>query len=328
MTDVFDTVLLLALPASGKSEVRRYMASLTPEQCRNDFHMGPTVQLDDFPYVHLMRRIDDELVALGRERVFFGSADKPFCNPYDWGTLIHLINEDFQTLVSREASSPPKISRYFFDRIDRAGAKAGIPARLAGLPAGLKTELEDKLRADCEPLLADLHKTARQGIQGKTVVIEFARGGAQGSSLPLAEPFGYRYSLSCLAPAILDKAVVLYVWVTPEESRRKNQARANPDDPGSILHHGVPLEVMLKDYGCDDMDWLEENSEQPGRVPVKAHGQTYHLPVGRFDNRVDKTTFVREDPKSWKKQDVDPLHQGLSNALGSLGSQLRVRPRS
>ena len=61
MSNVLDVVLLLALPASGKSEVRRYMASLTPEQCRNEFHLGPTVQLDDYPYVHMMRRVSQEL---------------------------------------------------------------------------------------------------------------------------------------------------------------------------------------------------------------------------------------------------------------------------
>ena len=63
MSETLETVLLLALPASGKSEVRRYLNHLTPEQRSGDFHLGPTVQLDDFPYVHMMRRIDDELLA-------------------------------------------------------------------------------------------------------------------------------------------------------------------------------------------------------------------------------------------------------------------------
>ena len=55
-SEIIDILLLLALPASGKSEVRRYLANLTPAQCRDDFHLGPTVQLDDYPYVHMMRR--------------------------------------------------------------------------------------------------------------------------------------------------------------------------------------------------------------------------------------------------------------------------------
>mgnify|MGYP003604610059 CR=1 FL=1 len=50
-TQILDTVLLFSLPASGKSETRTYMASLTPEQCVQEMAMGPTVQLDDYPYV-------------------------------------------------------------------------------------------------------------------------------------------------------------------------------------------------------------------------------------------------------------------------------------
>jgi len=49
MSRLIDVLLLVALPASGKSEVRRYLASLTPEQCRDEMHLGPTVQLDDYP---------------------------------------------------------------------------------------------------------------------------------------------------------------------------------------------------------------------------------------------------------------------------------------
>ena len=65
MSKHIDILLLLALPASGKSEARRYLASLSPEQCHEQFGIGHTVQLDDFPYVHIMRRISDELTARG-----------------------------------------------------------------------------------------------------------------------------------------------------------------------------------------------------------------------------------------------------------------------
>ena len=74
----------------------------------------------------------------------------------------------------------------------------------------------------------------------------------------------------------------MYAWVAPAESRRKNAARTNPDDPGSILHPGVPLEVMRTDYGCGDIGWLLESSDQPGSVRIDAHGRVFHLPIARF----------------------------------------------
>ena len=64
--NIFDVVLLFALPASGKSEVRRYMANISPKKLSEEFHIGDNLQLDDFPYVFMMRRIDEELLKLGR----------------------------------------------------------------------------------------------------------------------------------------------------------------------------------------------------------------------------------------------------------------------
>src|SRR5690242_5270027 len=96
-----DVLLLLALPASGKSEVRRYLASLTPKACQGDFHLGETVQLDDYPYVHMMRRISQELRAMGEHPVFFDGDDVPMIDPRDWGTLIELLNDDYDDIVRR-----------------------------------------------------------------------------------------------------------------------------------------------------------------------------------------------------------------------------------
>ena len=108
---------------------------------------------------------------------------------------------------------------------------------------------------------------------------------------------------------ILDKATILYIWVAPEESRRKNDARTDPNDPGSILHHGVPIEVMMGDYGCDDVDHLLEQSSRPDTVTIEAHGTSYTLPLARFDNRVDKTSFVRNERSDWKEDEVAALHE-------------------
>ena len=51
--NVFKVVLLQALPASGKSEVRNFMANIEPERLKKEFHIGENLQLDDFPYVHM-----------------------------------------------------------------------------------------------------------------------------------------------------------------------------------------------------------------------------------------------------------------------------------
>ena len=88
MKKLLDTVLLLALPASGKSEVRRFMEHLTRKQCENDMHMGETLQLDDYPYVHFMHRIDDELSKLGWHYIFYKGATRPFKDPMEWSTLM------------------------------------------------------------------------------------------------------------------------------------------------------------------------------------------------------------------------------------------------
>ncbi len=310
-----ETLLLLALPASGKSEVRKFLDSLSPEERRDELALGPTVQLDDFPYVHLMRRIDDELVAAKKERVFFVAPDKSFKRGEDWGTLIELVNDDHRDLVERRPLEKGRAGERLLAKIDAAAKRVGIEPRLAGLAPLIARALD----AEAAALESDLQKT-HVPLEGKTLVIEFARGGKQGSSMPLAAPFGYAYSIAQLSPAILEKAKVLYVWVTPEESRRKNRERANPNDPGSILHHGVPEHVMLNEYGCDDMEWLVDSSPKKGTIRIESRGKTYQLPVARFDNRVDKTSFVRGERAQWRKEDVKALRDGLGGALKQLAA--------
>jgi hypothetical protein len=318
MSDLLDVVLLLALPASGKSEVRRYLRHLSPEACRGDMRLGPTVQLDDYPYVHLMRRVSQELRRMGRDGVFFDSDDLPMKEPRDWGTLIELLNEDFSDLIASRRVAPASAAAWLLDRYDAARARVGAAAAFRALPAAARTTLERALEDEARALVDERNAGLPESLAGRTIVIEFARGGPDGATPPLAAPLGYRHSLATLSDEILRRAAILYVWVTPEESRRKNTERTDPNDPGSILHHGVPMAVMLGDYGTDDMAWLMETSDVPGTVRVETRGRTFHLPVARFDNRVDKTTFVRSDPAAWPPERVKALHEGLSGALASL----------
>jgi hypothetical protein len=328
MSRVLDTILLTALPASGKSEVRRYLEHQDPETVARDFHMGPTVQLDDYPYVHMMRRISEEMRRAGESPLFFPSGDQPFSEPRDWGTLIELVNEDYRDLHRRPKLEPASAAEWLFDRLDAARIKVGADPALGKLPTEARRRLVSALEDEAKELLEEKLAGIPDSLEGKTIVIEFARGGPQGSSMPLDPPYGYAYSFSRLSDEILGRASVLYIWVTPEESRRKNEERAKPGPEGdaSILHHGVPITVMLGDYGTDDLGWLIEQSDRPGTIRVETRGRTFHLPVARFDNRTDLTTFIREEPDRWPKASVEAVHAELRRALTELAGE--AGPRS
>jgi hypothetical protein len=320
--NVFDIILLIALPASGKSEVRRLLKNIDENELKRDFHIGKNLQLDDFPYVHMMRRIDDELEKMGTKRIFFQSPTKPFNNPYDWGTLIELINMDYKDMLeSKRYDINP--GKWLIDRIEMASKKVGIGERLYKLDKKILDKLSKKISDEAKGILDDKYSNYTNDFSDKTIIIEFARGGKDGSSMPLKEPFGYEYSFKMLDDDILKKAVILYIWVTPEESRRKNQERANPNDPGSILHHGVPIEVMLNDYGCDDIFYLVDKSEKKGSITVEKNGKKFYLPFAYFDNRVDKTSFLRQDVSKWDPAKLKEIKNAIKSACDHLFESLK-----
>jgi hypothetical protein len=313
VSPIIDVLLLLALPASGKSEIRRYLEHLGAR--RRELHLGPTVQLDDYPYVHLMRRVSTEQRRLEARPTFFESEEAPFLDPRDWLTLVHLVDEDFAGLgrVTRHPADPSRL----LDRLEAARRLAGIRSPMTGEE---RTELEQALSADAIDLAQGLPTPADDELRESTILIELARGGPDGAAPPLPFPFGYQHSLAALSPAILSRASILYVWVTPEESRRRNRERAIPGPEGdaSILHHGVPERVMRDDYGMDDIEWLAGSSPEPGTIAIDAGGDTHLLPFARFDNRVDRTSFLRADPDGWPPEAIATLHAELAGALGRI----------
>jgi hypothetical protein len=323
MSRPIDILLLLALPASGKSEARTYLATLSPEECREHFGIGHTVQLDDFPYVHLMRRISEEENKLGLEGTYFLSPALPFRQPRDWGALIELVNEDYADMVAGRRPDPASAAEWLMQRLDAARATVGADPGMVLLSTEHRETICAAIEDEARDLLRRKNAEIPDSLQDKTIVIEFARGGADASPLPLPAPYGYRYSLSRLAPEILAKASILYIWVTPEESRRKNLERADPDDPGSILGHCVPAAVMYGDYGCDDIQWLLDHSEKPNTITVERDGRTHHLPLGRFDNREDKTTFIRAPRSEWRQEDIARLRAAMQKAFAELQSGQR-----
>jgi hypothetical protein len=318
MADTVDTLLLLALPASGKSELRRYLAQLAPDVAEADLHLGLTVQLDDYPYVHMMRRIAQELTLMDGDPVFFTDDASSFTEPRDWGTLIQLLNEDYG-LLGTKVVRPASAALWLFERLDRARLAVGAVPALNLLDDETRGRLVAALEDEAFELWADLADSVESWSDGDTVVIEFARGGSDGAAMPLNPPRGYAYSLSQLSDDILARSSILYVWVTPEESRRRNDERARPGRAGdaSILHHGVPESVMLGDYGSDDLPWLIELGGGDA-VWVEGDGPATRIPVAVLDNRSDHTSFLRQDPDRWPVAAISALHSELRAAFDRL----------
>lgn len=311
MAEIFDTLLLLALPASGKSEVRNFLTNKDPEL----FHMGETIQIDDYPYVHIQLVIDEALKELGEPRIYHseddaGGRNGPFLDAYDWSALIELLNEDYHEILLGKAENPKYAAIRLFERLDAASVRAGGEAKIAALSPAVRAKLEEMLEKEARELFDDKIKNVAGSRDGKTIVIEFSRGGPVGVR-PLPEHYGYAGSLPYLSDELLKRAAILYIWVTPEESRRKNRDRARPGEDKSILFHGTPESVMLQDYGSDDMVELMEASDKENTLRIEAHGKVYHVPVACFDNRRDLTTFARKDPKDWTKEEVDALDNGI-----------------
>src|SRR5512145_1456450 len=183
--EILDTVLLFSLPASGKSEVRTYMASLTAEQCVSDMAMGATLQLDDYPYVHFMHRIDDELHRNGYPYLFYLGPNRPFQDSWTWAVLINLLNEDFADLQAGRQHEVASAAQLLFDRLDAAREKSEMHAVMGDIPYRIRRKVGEALEAECRKDLDARNKQVTLGTAGRTIVIEAARGGPNGTAFPI-----------------------------------------------------------------------------------------------------------------------------------------------
>lgn len=108
-----------------------------------------------------------------------------------------------------------------------------------------------------------------------TVIIEFSRGTEHG---------GYEEAFRHLSSKILQKAAVLYLDVTFEESLRKNRRRFNPAKPDSILEHGLPDDKMERLYKESDWEFFS-GKDSKYLLPEKEK-----VPYTVFPNHDDVTT--------------------------------------
>lgn len=118
-----------------------------------------------------------------------------------------------------------------------------------------------------------------------TLFIEFARGGAR----------AYAKALAQLDPAILDRAVILFILVSYEESCHRNNARYQEKLQHSILAHKVPDDTMQIFYQTHD--WLElTGGREGGTIPIG----TKQVPFVTMPNEPELTDPVLLDVRYGK----------------------------
>ncbi len=319
-----DTILLIALPASGKSEVRKFLRNLPRETRIRDFHVSDTAQLDDFPYVAFLAKVDEEREARGMARAFYRAKNDRFVFQPDWGLLLRLVSDDYH-ILKNDLPTPTADCLALFERIDGHRRDLDGPEVFSVMSTAAREELASALQPAMDHLIQEQWGRREGSVAGKTIVMECARGGADGADMPLDPPAGYAFSLANHRPEVLQNAAVLYIKVTPEESRRKNKARYVPGMEDSDLHHSAPDVVMYEDYGCDDIAWLIDNAARPHTIRLNAHGRNWDLPIAVFDNTDDKTTFLHADVSTWQPEHVQTVHDGLYGPMQGLWTAYQER---
>lgn len=152
-----------------------------------------------------------------------------------------------------------------------------------------------RLSLDYQKLLA----RGEEATRGVTALVEFARGGER----------AYRDAFDCLGDEVLERAGILFIHVSYEESVRKNRRRARKGQEGSILFHSLPDEKM--DYYYKVHDFPEVCPGTEGVTTIRGH----RVPYAVLQNEPE----VTDDPAR--------LGPALEEVLGRLWRQRLAKRR-
>lgn len=100
----FDTLLLIARPAAGKSEVIDYLKKLPVDERTGRFHIGEFGEIDDFPMLWAWFEEDRLLEKMGHPRLHT-DGDENFLHPYLWDLLIERIDLEYQKRMRDHSKS-------------------------------------------------------------------------------------------------------------------------------------------------------------------------------------------------------------------------------
>lgn len=260
----FENLILIALPGSGKSEIRKCLEKQDSAFRKQEFHIAELKEIDDYQMVAGWIKHDNAAQRTGLQRVFTEKPTKDegdFIDSKQWDILDNYLNNEYEALLRRTPN---------------------------------------------------IHDTS-------TVIFECARGGPANATFPISH--GYQRTLENLTPEILKKSAILYIKVPCAEVIKKNDARFREEDPFGELTHRVPTNVMRDSYGCDDIEWLIQQSDRKGFVKTQ---QNIYVPIGVFDNTNDLTSVMLQE-KTLKPHDFETKKYALSRALLEILKPLYTR---
>ncbi len=96
--ETFDVLFLVARPAAGKSEIIDYLKRTPEAERRTRFHIGPFIELDDFPLLWSGLEEDGLLAQMGCPRLHT-DPDGYFLFPQLWNLLIARLGLAYDRLL-------------------------------------------------------------------------------------------------------------------------------------------------------------------------------------------------------------------------------------
>ena len=109
--NTFDTLMLLARPAAGKSEIINYLHNTPLEERIARFHIGEFIEVDDFPMLWAWFEEDHIREEMGMKRLH-STKDEEFNDQRLWDVLIRRICLEHQKLVRDEKSTPTVVIEF------------------------------------------------------------------------------------------------------------------------------------------------------------------------------------------------------------------------
>lgn len=103
----FPVLFLIGRPAAGKSEIIRYLKSVTVEERRDRLHVGDFHELDDFPMIWAWFEEDAILAAHGRSRLHT-DAEGYFLDNFLWNVLIERLELEYRKWALELSSEATK----------------------------------------------------------------------------------------------------------------------------------------------------------------------------------------------------------------------------